>query len=413
MHHCNVEASDHGHSAMARKFVILTARGNQMASLQNTPRFTSFSAFGALFTCVLAASAAIAHGYRPPDQGSSTLAASVLPQVAAKYKIPGLAVAVIAHGQLQGIEVFGVRDKDSNAPVTERTVFEAGPLGEPLYAYAVLRLAAEGHFNLGAPIPALFPLPYVRDFDPTSNAVSTESLYDPQFNQVTAIRVMNHTSGMPDWARSQHLRLQTAPGQKWAYSNEGYLYLQHAIEHITGEPFGEFLSRSALVPARMAQSGFIWREEYAKSMATGYDRSGAPVEIHRYLRPAAAATLYTTVREYAQFITMLLASAPAQRAHESAVSLMLNPTVMVGNDSKLSWGLGFGLEKSGDDLLFFQLENGAGFQAFVIASRKSGSGVVIFTNSGNGLDAVPEIIAATIGGDHPILKSAFLHSQSF
>jgi len=338
------------------------------------------------------------------------LAASVLPQVAAKYKIPGLAVAVIEHGQLRGIEVFGVRDKNSNAPVTERTVFEAGSLGEPLYAYAVLRLAAEGHFDVGAPLTALFPLPYIRDFDPTSAGGSTESLYDPHFNQITALRVMNHTSGMPDWAQNHHLRLQFEPGQKWSYSNEGYLYLQHVVEHSTGEPFGEFISRSVLVPARMAQSGFIWREDYAKSIATGYDRSGAPVEMHRYLRPAAA-TLYTTIRDYSQFITMILASAPTQHTHESAVSLMLNPTVTVESAAQFSWGLGFGLEKVGGDVFFFHRENSPGIQSFVIASRKTGSGVVILTNSGNGLDAVPDILAATIGANHPVLKSAFLHSQ--
>lgn len=267
-----------------------------------------------------------------------------------------------------------------------------------------------GRFNPGLPLTALLPLPYVRDFDPTSSSGSTEPLNDPQFNQITAIRVMNHTSGMPDWARNQHLRLQIAPGQRWSYSNEGYLYLQHVVERVTGESSGEFLTRSVLAPARMAHSSFVWRSEYDGEMATGYDRSGAPVDIHRYMRPAATATLYTTIRDYAQFLTMLLASAPAQRAHESAVSLMLNPTVAVEGDSLFSWGLGFGLEKNGDDLFFFHRENSPGFQSFVIASRKTGSGVAIFTNSGNGLDAVPEILAATIGGDHPILKSTFLHS---
>ena len=44
---------------------------------------------------------------------------------------------------------------------------------------------------------------------------------------------MNHTSGMPEWAHDQHLRLQFAPGQKWSYSNEGYLYLQRVVERIT------------------------------------------------------------------------------------------------------------------------------------------------------------------------------------
>ncbi len=365
----------------------------------------------ALLACFLIARNATAQSDRGAQRSSSSPSLqTVIAQVAAKYKIPGLAIAVIEHGQVSDVEVFGLRDLKSGSPVTERTVFEAGPLGEPLYAYAVLRLAAEGRFNPGAPISSFFPLPYVRDFDPTSATISTEPLYDPQFNQITAIRIMNHTSGMPDWDRNQHLRIQSAPGQKWSYSNEGYLYLQHAVEHVTGEPFGEFLTHSVLGPARMAQSGYVWRTDYETAMATGYDRSGAPVGIHRYLGPAAAATLYTTIRDYAQFIVMLLASATAQPAHESAVSLMLNPTLAVQDASQFSWGLGVGLEKSGDDIFFFHRENSPGFQCFVIASRAKGNGVVIFTNSGNGLDAVPEILAATIGGNHPILTSTFMHS---
>lgn len=382
-----------------------------MKSRRNAPRVIQQAAtcvlvFSSLMTC-----SSMAQGNRPTEQSSSPLTHGVLPRVAAKYKIPGLAVALIEHGQLRGVDVFGVRDIKTNAPVTVRTVFEAGPLGEPLYAYAVLRLAAEGHFDLGSPLPALLSLPYVRDLDPTSSSESTEPLYDPQFNRITSLRVMNHTSGMPDWARNRQLHLLFPPGQKWSYSNEGYLYLQKVVEHVTSEAFDEFLTRSVFRPARMTRSSFIWRDEYDAEMAIGYDRSGAPVEIHRYSRPAAAATLYTTIQDYAQFVTMLLASAPAQRAHESAVSLMLNPTVVVEGDTQFSWGLGIGLEKSGDDVFFFHRENSSGAQCFVIASRKTGSAVVIFTNSENGLDAVPEILAATIGGIHPVLKSVFLHSH--
>jgi CubicO group peptidase (beta-lactamase class C family) len=381
-----------------------------MGSCRTTRRIIPPASVCLLLICVLIVSRSVAQSDRGTAQSVSPLAQDALAQVAAKYKIPGLAVALIEHGQLRDIKVFGVRDKKSNSPVTERTVFEAGPLGEPLYAYAVLRLAAEGRVNSGAPLTTLSPLPYVRYLDPTSISESTEPLYDPALNQITAIRVMNHTSGMPDWSRNQHLRMQFAPGQKWSYSNDGYVYLQRVVEHVTGESFDEFVARSILRPARMARSSFVWRPGYDSEMATGYDRSGAPVEVHRYSRPVASATLYTTIRDYAQFVTVLLASAPAQRAHESAVSLMLNPTVTVESAAQFSWGLGFGLEKSGDDLFFFHRENSPGFQCVVIASRKTGNGVVIFTNSGNGLDAVAEILAATIGGNHPILKSTFLHS---
>jgi CubicO group peptidase (beta-lactamase class C family) len=364
----------------------------------------------ALGVLLLAANSA---GQRDRDTAQQTSPAlrQAISDAARKYKIPGIAAALIEHGQLRAIEVFGVRDQKSNAPVSANTIFEAGSLGEPLYAYAVLLLSADGRFNPGAPLPSYLPLPYLRNLDPTSASPATEPLYDPRFNQITAIRVMNHTSGMPDWAPNQHLPLRLAPGQKWSYSNEGYLYLQTVMERVTGEPFDAFITRSILGPARMARSGFVWRDVYAGEMAAGYDRSGAPVEIHRYARPAAATTLYTTIRDYAQFVTYILASALAEPAHESAVSLMLKPTIPVDDPAPFSWGLGLGLEQTGDDLFFFHRENSPGFQSFVIASRKTGSGVVIFTNSGNGLDAIPEILAATIGGNHPILKSTFLHSQ--
>jgi hypothetical protein len=87
---------------------------------------------------------------------------------------------------------------------------------------------------------------------------------------------------------------------------------------------------------------------------------------------------------------------------------MLRPTVSV--DDFFSWGLGCGLESTGDDLFFFARGANSGFQSFVMASRKTGKGIVILTNSENGLAAVPDLIAATIGGSHPIFKSAFLHS---
>jgi CubicO group peptidase (beta-lactamase class C family) len=360
---------------------------------------------------LLLASSSAGQHERLPGQEPSPVLRKAISDAAAKYKIPGVAAALIENGQIRGLEFFGVRDEKTNAPVTASTIFEAGSLGEPVYAYAVLRLVADSRLNPGMPLSSYWPLPYVRYLDPTSSFPATEPLYDPRLNQITAMRVMSHSSGMPDLARNQHLAFQFPPGQKWSYSSEGYLYLQRVVEHISGESFEDFVMRGAFVPARMARSSFVWREADANEIATGYDRSGAPVEAHKYSRPAATVTLYTTIRDYAQFVGFLLASAPAQRAHESAVTLMLGPTIAAGDAVPFSWGLGVGLEKAGDDLFFFHREKSAGFQCFFIASRKTGNAIVIFTNSGNGLDAVPDIVAATLGGNHPILKSSFLRSQ--
>jgi len=346
-----------------------------------------------------------------PGHESSPVLRKAISDAAGKYNIPGIAAALIEHGQIKVIETFGVRDRKSGAPVTANTIFEAGSLGEPVYAYSVLLHSAEGRFDSGSPIPTYFPLPYVRDFDATSQSSQSEPLYDPAFNQINAMRVMNHTSGMPDLAPGQHLRLQTAPGKKWSYSREGYIYLQRAVEHATSESLESLVTRSILAPARMARSSFSWKEAYADDVATGYDSSGMAIEPPRYSRPEASETFYTTIRDYAQFVAYIMASSPTQRAHESAVSLMLNPTVQVDDTVPFSWGLGFGLEKVGDDLFFFHREKSSGIECFIIASRKSANGLVILTNSGHGLDAIEDILASTAMAKHPILKSDFLRSR--
>jgi hypothetical protein len=90
---------------------------------------------------------------------------------------------------------------------------------------------------------------------------------------------------------------------------------------------------------------------------------------------------------------------------------MLNPTVTADDSVPFSWGLGLGLEKTGDDLFFFHREKSSGMECFFIASRKSGNGIVIFTNSGNGLEAVGDILAAISATSHPVIRADFLRPR--
>jgi len=68
----------------------------------------------------------------------------------------------------------------------------------------------------------------------------------------------------------------------------------------------------------------------------------------------------------------------------------------------LSWGLGFGLERTGRGAAFWHWgENNGEFQNFAMG-YPDGDGVVVFTNSGNGFGIMPEIVDAVLGGGpHP------------
>jgi len=343
-------------------------------------------------------------------RGTSPVLRQAVTEAVEKHKIPGIAVGFIDHWMLSDIEVAGVRDKVSGAPVTEGTIFETGSLGEPVYSYAILELSLEGRFSVGVPLTKYAPIPYIRNANPFKppSPQTTDQVNDPRLNQITGERVLDHTSGMPDWALNAPLLLQFPPGEKWSHSNEGFVFLQRVVEKVTGEPTEAFLERSVLGPAGMAHSSFVWRSDYASAIATGYDRPGNAVAQEHYGEPVVTATLYSTIGDYARFLIGMLTASPRQRTHQGVTSLMLNPVVTVDPQHSIAWGLGWGIENRGDDSYFFHWGARPGFRSFAMGSRKSGSGIVIFTNSDNGLDAAREIVQAALGGSHPAFESTSL-----
>lgn len=382
-----------------------------MGSDRKNARFIERAAVCALLALLPAAGVSEAQRNRGAEQQSSAQLRGLLPQVAAKYKIPGIVAAVIQNGRVAAVEAFGVRDVASHSPMTEDTVFEAGTLSEPVFAYAVLELAAEGHLDLGAPVTQYFPLPYRRNPNPFSaagNSTQMDQVTDVRFEQITGVRILNHTSGLPDWAPGDHLRLLYSPGEKWSRSGEGEVFLQRAVEHMTDQPFDALASRTVLGPYGMTHSGFVWRGGYEGTTATGYDAAGNSVTPHHYSQAIGPMTLYTTAGDYARFVSIVLASSVRQRLHEGVVSLMLNPTASVDDSFSFSWGMGWGLEQGAKGPYFFNWSAQPGFYGFVMASRKTGEGVVVFTDSENGLPAARDIVQAILGGDHPLFKSPIL-----
>jgi len=69
---------------------------------------------------------------------------------------------------------------------------------------------------------------------------------------------------------ARKLPLDFKPGEKFHYSNTGYILLSFAIQKAAGQPFGDFVARTLLVPAGMAHSGVFGVGNGPRSLATGY-----------------------------------------------------------------------------------------------------------------------------------------------
>ena len=155
-----------------------------------------------------------------------------VPQLMHDGDVPGLSIALIRDGKLVWHHGFGVTNAETKAPVTGSTVFEAASLSKPVFAYAVLKLVDGGKFDLDKPLNQYLSGNYdVGD--------------DPRLNQITARRVLTHTTGFPNWRPngSPVLKIFFTPGEKFSYSGEGFVYLAKAVEHLAGEPFDAFMKK--------------------------------------------------------------------------------------------------------------------------------------------------------------------------
>ena len=164
-------------------------------------------------------------------------------QAMATSTTPGLAVALVHHGQAVWLAGYGVADRTTGEPVTAATRFQAASLSKPVTAWGVLRLVERGRIGLDEPVVGRLPrwrLP--------------PSPFDA--DGVTVRRLLSHTAGLsvhgyvgqnPDRPRSSiaaslagetgdgfPVELLEAPGRRWLYSGGGYSVAQLLVEELTG-----------------------------------------------------------------------------------------------------------------------------------------------------------------------------------
>lgn len=318
-----------------------------------------------------------------------------------KAGVPGLSIAVIRGGKTAWTESFGVRSEETKKPVTQDTEFNVGSLSKPVFAYGVLKLVDAGKLKLDEPLAPYLP----KEF--------TEG--DPRFKQITARFVLSHRTGFPNWpGDGKPLTIHFTPGERFSYSGAGMVFLQKAVEKITGKALNDYMQEAVFGPLGMRHSSYVWNPAFENNVAIGHDVSGLPVELGKAGQANAAASLETTAEDYAMFLDAVLQGKGLRRstlremeAPQIAVDAACSNCVEGTPSGKLStvifWGLGFGIEKTAEgESLWHWGDNGV-FKAFFAVRPGDKSGVVYLTNSENGLSIGRQILAETMGGDQPAL----------
>jgi CubicO group peptidase (beta-lactamase class C family) len=322
-----------------------------------------------------------------------------IPALMEKAGVPGLSIAVIRDGKTAWTGNFGVRNADTKKPVASDTMFNVGSLSKPVFAYGVLKLVDAGKLKLDEPLAPYLP------------KEMTEG--DPRFQQITTRIVLSHRTGFPNWPPDgKPLVIHFTPGERFSYSGAGMVFLQKAVEKITGKPLNDYLQEAVFTPLGMKHSSYVWNPGFESEVAVGHNVGGVPVDLFKADQANAAASLETTAEDYAIFLDAVLQKKglqPATLREMETAQIAVDPACencVEGTPSgKLStsvfWGLGVGIEQTAEgESLWHWGDNGV-FKAFFVVRPATRSGAVYMTNSENGLSIARQILAETLGGEQP------------
>ncbi len=198
-------------------------------------------------------------------------------------KLPSLVIGLIEGSKLTYVKAFGFRDVDRGLPATPGTVYGLGSVTKSFTALGVLKLVEEGKLSLGDRVGDYVPMDLrVKGVDVTIHHLLTHSSGIPALAYAEAfIRgilglseswlplakpedVLTFMEGYEEWVESE-------PGRKFFYLNEGYVILGLIISRVSGVSYEDFIKENILKPLGMSRTYFSESEVSADpDVATPY-----------------------------------------------------------------------------------------------------------------------------------------------
>ena len=231
----------------------------------------------------------------------STLDAAVAAAMA-QTGARGLALAVIDGGRVTSVRTYGAREAAGD-PLTVNTVMYGASLTKAVVGYLTVQLAAEGKLDLDRPLADLLPRP-LPDYGVVPGSGRWGDLAgDERWRRVTARMVLNHATGFANFASlepDKRLRFHFEPGARYAYSGDGMMLLQFALEQGLGLDLEAELRRRIFVPLGAKRTSLRWRADFRPDVADGWDAAGAVQPHDERSRVRAAGSMDTTPHDMAE-----------------------------------------------------------------------------------------------------------------
>lgn len=296
-------------------------------------------------------------------------------------KVPALGIGLIREGQLQELHMYG--ELKTGKPATYNSLFNVASITKTITAYLVLKLVSAGKWQLDEPLYHYWTDPDVRA--------------DPRSRKLTTRHILNQRSGFPNWRRElpgRKLGFLFDPGSAYRYSGEGFEYLRRALEHKFRQSLDQLAATWVFQPLGMNDTHYTWTKELDEArFAVPHDAQGQALPIDKNTRPNAADLVTTSIPDLGKFLMAILRG---EGLSAEMAAAMVHPDVLTKPNRYigLCWfiydqlGNGeYALSHGGDD---------PGAHTICFLLPKSKRGIIIFTNSDNGVKLYAPILEACL-----------------
>jgi len=328
--------------------------------------------------------------------------------------VHGLAISIFNNHEPVYKKTFGYKNFETKELIKTSTNFYGASLSKPVFALLVMQLVEKGMLDLDKPLQDYLPKP-IYEYTPTKkwhdnySDLRTDSLY----KRITARMCLSHTSGFPNWRWDEpdrKLRVKMSPGSRYSYSGEGLVYLQVVLEHLLGRPLEDLMQENIFKPLGMTMSSYTWQARFEEDYCTGHMSNGKLYQKDKDNEARSASTLETTLDDYTAFTLAVLKNSLLKTSTTTAMfstQVRIRSIAQFGpmrfrdstfNDHiQLGYGLGWVLLQSPRGIGAFKEGHGDGFQHYSIIFPKTGTGIIIMSNSDNAESIFKELLETAIG----------------
>ncbi len=352
-------------------------------SLRNTRGYMCFL----MATALISFAACFAQSNAPePRKGQNESLADVIKPYMENREIAGAVVLIANRDRVIDREVAGYADIAGHRPMKEDDIFWIASMSKAMTASAVMMLVDEGKLSLDDPVEKYLPefkgqmvspvsSPNSASSPPSASSASANSSTPPKLeplkHPITIREILSHTAGLPFRSKREVgaldlLPLKTAvesyaaeplqsqPGEKYSYSNEGINTAGRIVEVVSGMPFEEFMQKRLFGPLGMSDTTFWPSGEQLQRLAKSYqsgtlrevpvDQLTYPLSDRTRRYPIPAGGLFSTADDVVRFCRMMLNDGIVDgRRYLSQQSIRMITRKETGDAVRNPYGLGWNL----------------------------------------------------------------------